>query len=176
MILVDKNPRIQLKWGPAVNSHIRVRAAAMIINKNNEILLVEYEDENGVHYNIPGGGAEPGETIIETVRREAMEEVSARVEVGDLVLVYEYEPVENHSKYGPQHSICLMFECTIPDGETAQMPEYPDSNQTDIKWISLAHLKNIILYPDIKEQILEFAWEKRSLPIIEESQLNIFES
>lgn len=151
-------------------SHIRVRAAAIIM-KDNAILLVEYEDENGLHYNIPGGGAEPGETIIEAVKREAMEEISAGVEVGELALVYEYEPERNQFKYGPGHSLCLMFECHIADGETARMPEYPDRNQTGVKWIHLAELKDITLYPDLKEQILEFAWKKRSLPMIEESML-----
>lgn len=39
--------------------NIRVRPTALIV-KDNSILLIEYKDENGTHYNLPGGGAEPG--------------------------------------------------------------------------------------------------------------------
>ncbi len=61
--------------------HIRVRACALII-ENNSILLVEFDDESGLHYNLPAGGAEPGESIIEAVKREVREEANVEVEVG----------------------------------------------------------------------------------------------
>lgn len=35
--------------------HIRVRAGAVII-ENNSILLIEFQDERGLHYNLPAGG------------------------------------------------------------------------------------------------------------------------
>lgn len=61
--------------------HIRVRACALII-EDNYILLVEFNDEKGFHYNLPVGGTEPGESIIEAVKREAREEANADVDVG----------------------------------------------------------------------------------------------
>ena len=61
--------------------HIRVRASALII-RQSEVLLVEFVDENGRHYNLPGGGMEPDESVIQAVKREANEETSAHVEVG----------------------------------------------------------------------------------------------
>lgn len=33
---------------------VRVRACALII-ENDSILLIEYEDERGIHYNLPAG-------------------------------------------------------------------------------------------------------------------------
>lgn len=78
-------------------SHIRVRPTALII-KGNSILLVEYND-NGIHYNLPGGGAELGETIIEGVIREVYEETTAEVEVGPLALVYELAPHKQSGEY-----------------------------------------------------------------------------
>lgn len=50
--------------------HIRVRAGAVII-ENDSILLIEFNDKNGLHYNFPAGGVEPNETVIEAVKREA---------------------------------------------------------------------------------------------------------
>jgi 8-oxo-dGTP diphosphatase len=51
-----------------ISYHIRVRAGAVII-EDNSVLLIKFNDENGFHYNLPAGGVEPNETIIEAVRR-----------------------------------------------------------------------------------------------------------
>lgn len=90
--------------------YIRVRACALIL-ENDSILLMEYKDENGLHYNFPAGGVELNESVAETVQREAKEEASIDVEVGPLAFVYEYVPYLNSNKYGETHSLQLMFEC-----------------------------------------------------------------
>ena len=43
--------------------------------------MVRFDDEYGPHYNFPGGGHEPGETLTETVVRETEEETAALVDV-----------------------------------------------------------------------------------------------
>nr|WP_326116511.1 NUDIX domain-containing protein [Paenibacillus alginolyticus] len=70
---------------------IRLRACALII-KDGAVLLIEYKNDNsdGVHYNLPAGGVEPGETFVEAVKREAKEEACIDVEVGPVAFVYEY--------------------------------------------------------------------------------------
>lgn len=150
--------------------HMRVRAGAVIV-EDDAILLVEFIDEFGLHYNLPAGGAEPNETIIETVRRESKEEASIDVEVGPLAFVYEYAPFLNSNKYGETHSLGLMFECTIKDGSIPKLPDNPDTNQTGVKWVKISELNNIILYPNIKEQIVNYITNKRNIDIIEEHDL-----
>jgi len=135
--------------------HIRVRACALII-ENDSVLLVEFTDENGVHYNLPAGGAEPGETIEEAVRREAKEEAGVDVEVGSLVFVSEDAPHVSKNR-ASIHSLSLMFRCKIKNGSFPHFPSNPDLNQTDVKWIPLNQLENITLYPNIKEQITQYA-------------------
>lgn len=50
--------------------HIRVKAGAIIIEKNR-ILLTEYNDPNrGVVYDLPAGGIKPNESIIDTVEKK----------------------------------------------------------------------------------------------------------
>ncbi len=150
--------------------HIRVRAGAVII-RDNSILLIEFNDENGLHYNLPAGGVEPNETIIEAVRREAQEEASIDVEVGPLAFVYEYAPYLNSNKYGETHSLGLMFECRIKEGFSPRLPNNPDKNQTGVKWVKLTDLKNVVLYPNIREHIINYIENKRNIDIIEEHLL-----
>lgn len=150
--------------------HIRVRAGAVII-ENGSILLIEFNDKNGLHYNLPAGGVEPNETVIEAVQREAKEEASVDVEVGSLAFVYEYAPHLNSNKYGTTHSLNLMFECKIKNGFVPKLPANPDPNQTDVKWVPLSELHHIILYPNIKKHIINYAENKRNIDLIEEHLL-----
>lgn len=138
---------------------------------NDSILLVEFNDERGLHYNLPAGGVELDESVVEAVRREAKEEASIDVEVGPLAFVYEYAPHLNSNKYGETHSLQLMFECKIKDGFIPKLPNKPDPNQTDVKWIKLTELNNIVLYPNIKEQIINYVKNKKNIELIEEHAL-----
>lgn len=135
--------------------HIRVRACALII-ENNSVLLIEFTDEDGIHFNLPAGGTEPGETIIEAVKREAYEEAGVDVEVGELVFVSENAP-HMTGRLSDVHGLSLMFRCRIKEGSTPSMPINPDPNQSGVKWIPIDKIDDIILFPNIKDQIKEYA-------------------
>ncbi|WP_088069573.1 NUDIX domain-containing protein [Gottfriedia luciferensis] len=148
--------------------HIRVRACALIVEKNS-VLLIEFTDEDGVHYNLPAGGTEPGETIKEAVKREAFEEAGVDIEVGELVFVSENAP---HMTGHPIHGLSLMFRCYMKDGSYPSMPTNPDPNQSDVKWVPLDELENIVLFPNIKEQIIQYIKGKyENNTLIEEYKL-----
>jgi 8-oxo-dGTP diphosphatase len=151
--------------------HIHVRACALILN-NDAVLLIEFKDENGIHYNLPAGGAEPGESVNEAVIREAKEEASVDIEVGPIAFVYEYAPHLNQGEYGDTHSLSLMFDCTIKEGSRPSMPLRPDENQSAVRWIPLRQLDEVVLYPNIKQHIIEFAANRsKTLELIEEHRL-----
>jgi 8-oxo-dGTP diphosphatase len=151
--------------------HIRVRPTGLII-RDESILLVQYEDEEGIHYNLPGGGAEPGETILEGVKRELFEETMADVEVGPLVFVYECAPHKQSGDYpDAPHSLNLVFECHLKEGSTPRQPQITDTNQSTVKWIPLQELDSILLFPNIKKQIKEYIKNRRSIEIIEDYKL-----
>ncbi|MBO8170815.1 MAG: NUDIX domain-containing protein [Bacillaceae bacterium] len=150
--------------------HIRVKVGTLIID-NHSILLIEFKDTNGLHYNLPGGGVKPNESIIEAVQREAKEEASIEVKVGSLAFVYEYVPCLNANKYGETHTLYLIFECKIKEGFKPGFPNNPDPNQNDVKWIKLSDLNRVILYPDISEHIVNYIENKRNIDIIEEHLL-----
>lgn len=53
----------------------RKGVSALIINKNNELLLVNLESFKDKYFAIPGGGVEQGETLEDAVYREIYEEL-----------------------------------------------------------------------------------------------------
>ena len=151
--------------------HIRVRVGALII-ENNEILLTEFDDPyRGIFYDFPAGGAEPHESLIEAVKREAREEANIDVEVGPLAFVYEYAPHLNENKYGQTHTLVMLFDCTLNSGSKPRLPEKPDPNQTAVKWVPLTELEHLELYANIGKQINDYASKKRNIDLLQEHKL-----
>ncbi|MNI40571.1 bifunctional nicotinamide mononucleotide adenylyltransferase/ADP-ribose pyrophosphatase [compost metagenome] len=151
--------------------HIRVRPTALIV-QDNQILLVEYQDQFGIHYNLPGGGAEPGETLIEGVMREVHEETKAEVEVGPIAFVYEMAPHHQSGDYTLDfHTVNIIFDCRLKNGSQPELPDKLDLYQTDVKWVPLHKLDSIVLYPNIKNQIKNYVKDKKSIELIEDYML-----
>lgn len=51
-----------------MSHNIRIRPCAFIF-QGESILLIEYDDEIGLYYNLPSGGLEANETVVEAVKR-----------------------------------------------------------------------------------------------------------
>lgn len=136
---------------------LRIRAGALVI-VDDSVLLIEYknEDGDGVHYNLPAGGVDPGETLAETVIREAKEEASADVVVGHVAFIYEYQPVKNNHIYGDVHSIGIMFDCELVAGSRPKFPDNPAPNQIGVRWIPISDLPAVQLYPEITQDIINY--------------------
>lgn len=143
---------------------IRVRASALIIQAG-AILLVEFNDKTGLHYNLPGGGVDAGESIVEALRREVKEETCAEVTVGDLAFVLEYEPKRNQHWAGNTHSLSLIFVCQLIGSSNPRLPDRPDPHQTAVKWIDLSALATVELLPHFTDKFLAFAAGQRDAPI-----------
>lgn len=155
--------------------HIRVRPTALVL-QDEHVLLVEYVDENGLHYNLPGGGAEPGESIVEGVLRELQEETTLEAEAGPVAFVYENAPhKQSRDNISGIHTLYIVFECYPQEGSFPQLPDAPDPNQSDVKWIPLSQLDDIILYPNIRNHIKQYAHERRNIDMIEDYLLDKYD-
>ncbi|MCS7458651.1 NUDIX domain-containing protein [Paenibacillus doosanensis] len=154
--------------------HIRVRPTALII-QNGSILLIEYTDEHGVHYNLPGGGAEPGETLAEGAAREVLEETCAEAEVGPIAFVYEMAPHRQSGDHpNSPHNLSIIFECTLKEGSVPRLPDQPDPKQSAVKWIPLSELDSIVLYPNISGHIRRFVNRRATMELIEDHELDSY--
>ncbi|MCL2830502.1 MAG: NUDIX hydrolase [Betaproteobacteria bacterium] len=82
-------------WKPNVT-------VAAVIEREGRFLLVEEETEEGIRYNQPAGHLEPGESLIDAVVRETLEESAWRFIPEYLVGIY-------HWRDAPQEITWLRF-------------------------------------------------------------------
>ncbi len=68
-------------WKPSVT-------VAAIVHRDHQFLLVEEETSEGIRFNQPAGHLDPGESLIEAVSREALEETAHEFVPDALVGVY----------------------------------------------------------------------------------------
>ncbi len=137
-----------------LGSHIRVNGSTAII-QDDCILLIEFEGKRGTYFNLPGGGVDPGESVEEAAVRETLEEASAAVEIGRLLMVWEYEPERYACAHGMRHKVGFVFEGhLLPHAEPA-MPEVPDKGQVAVRWLPLDVLPQVHLVPPIAKPLIE---------------------
>lgn len=79
-------------WKPNVT-------VAAVIERDGRFLLVEEHTEHGRLYNQPAGHLDPGETLVEGVARETLEETAYLFKPTALLGVYQYRPPGNDVTY-----------------------------------------------------------------------------
>ena len=71
------------QWKPNVT-------VAAIVERDGTFLLVEEETAEGIRYNQPAGHLESGESLLDAVARETLEETACRFTPTALIGVYQY--------------------------------------------------------------------------------------
>jgi 8-oxo-dGTP diphosphatase len=107
--------------------------ASVIVDRDGRVLLVKHN--YGAHnWEIPGGGAEPGESIEETARREAREEVGVSLEIERLTGVY-WEPDREDGKAMHHFVFLARLDSASPGPRVVDHAEI-----TDCDWFALGTL------------------------------------
>jgi len=92
-------------------------------------------------WSIPGGMLELGETIVQGVRRELLEETAIEAEVLDLIEVFERITTDDAGR--PQyHFVILDYLCEVVRGEALAA-----SDVTDVAWVTESDLGKYSLTP-----------------------------
>ena len=128
---------------------VRTSTKAIIIQDEALLVIVGKGETGEEFYYLPGGGQEKFETLEQALKRECLEEIDARVIVGDILFVRDYI-ARNHefAAFDPNfHQLDLFFECSLEPGETPQNGSSPDSTQQGVMWLKLIDLETAKLYP-----------------------------
>lgn len=118
------------------NTEISVPGArAVIINSENEILLEERADFK--LWGLPGGSADPGEDIVQTIQREVFEETGLMI-LNPVPFGFSSSPTFERITYpngDKLHSYNLLFFANEYSGEIKLSEE-----STQIGWFALQNL------------------------------------
>ncbi|NLV90666.1 MAG: NUDIX hydrolase [Tenericutes bacterium] len=114
-----------------LNGEKYTQVSGYIYNEKNQLLIVK----NGDNWTIPGGHPEPGETQLQTLERELMEE--ACVTLKDIIYLGAVEVVENGETYYQLRYTAKVLEvlpfdteCEVDEREFVRLENLPNY----IKW------------------------------------------
>ena len=124
--------------GWVMPTHI-LAAAGVVLNERQEVLMVKHNRSGWV---FPGGQVEVGETVIDAVKREIMEETGVSIEVGELFCAASNTgtyPGFNGVKEIPT-KLMLDFICTYTGGTPRPSDENAESRfvprEQALEWIT----------------------------------------
>lgn len=154
------DPRRRLDGGPRHAPHpqgvIRTAGRAAII-RDGALLTVVLRDRDGDFYVLPGGGQQHGETLFETVYRECLEEIGARVNIGRLLYIREYVGA-NHgfaSRHRHFHQVESVFRCELLGEPDSAKGVARDNRQVGLAWLPLAELSRFRVFPNVLKDLVK---------------------
>lgn len=138
------------------------RRAVAIINKDNEILLIHRINSNRPigeqeYYVLPGGGIEEGETDLQALKREVVEETSLEVKVKQVLyrLVGFGDNAENAEEI---YYLCeyIAGEPRINEGAPEAQKMKEGIQQYTLGWYTRKEIMNMDLKPhEIRNSIVK---------------------
>jgi 8-oxo-dGTP pyrophosphatase MutT (NUDIX family) len=93
-------------------------AGALVVDGANRVLMVRQRRAYGVHWELPGGYDEAGESLEQTAVREVQEETGMDVDVGDLVCTLVWE-----RPHDMRRNVIAYFLATPLDGNAELRPQ-----------------------------------------------------
>ena len=142
----------------SINTTKAIRSAARaIIVKDDSVLLVHMKNDDGDFFILPGGGQLHGETLVQTVERECMEELGIDISVGRLIYTREYIG-KNHQfdhRHNNFHQIEHVFACKILNDTRLGNGHETDKKQIGYRWIKLNKLSEYKILPSPIKSLLQ---------------------
>lgn len=129
---------------------ITVRGA--IIQKD-QVLLVKMNDESGMYFTFPGATVHNGESLYDALHRGVGVSTGVKVDIGRLLMVWEYIPERENFRYGDRQKLTVLFLARIMPGNKPEQPLISDPNQIDVLWMPLDSLDELPIIPAIAPQL-----------------------
>ena len=111
--------------------HITV---ATIVERDGKFLMVRENSGGRLVYNQPAGHVEPNETLFDAALRETLEETAWRVELKQLLGIYQY--------ISPENGITYIRHCFIAKAIEPRTERNLDPDILEAKWLTLKELED----------------------------------
>ena len=99
---------------------LNIRVYGILINDQNQVLVSDEFIRGNYYTKFPGGGLELGEGTRDCLKREFMEEMNLKVEIGDHIYTTDFY---QQSAFNPEHQIVsIYYYAKALEPITAQLP------------------------------------------------------
>lgn len=126
----------------------RIRVSA-VLRWGDRILLCRHEKHGKEHWLLPGGGVNSGESLVEALRRELVEEVGIDDRFpleGPVAIVDSIAPERS---FAAKHVVHIIFAGDLT-GRSLERVTSSDAAVRGHRLFALAELEDVVLHPPIQ--------------------------
>jgi len=118
---------------------LRVSVLGLILDAGDVLLIHQTSPPEPDLWDLPGGGLEPWESLMEGLAREVREETGLTdFQVEDfLTIVEKFFPKASGKT---SHLINLIYRCSVPDRSAVLSSTEPEVGERGIQWLPIAAL------------------------------------
>ena len=132
---------------------MKVRVGGILI-EDGKILLARHRREARRYWTLPGGGVEEGETIVEALHREWLEEIGMKL-ADEVELKFIIDIITPQRAKRCRHLLNLIFEVRqVPDHPRIDPHLQPGEHLDATEWVSLEKLAELKFVPSIQPELL----------------------
>lgn len=119
------------------------RVGAIILN-NNQLLMVR--NDKSSHYYSVGGRVRIGESSIEALKREIIEEIGHELKIGNLAVIQESFYVCAKEKF---HEICFFYKVNYDENKPLRSGGFTEESGAEyFEWFDIDKLDEYEIYPE----------------------------
>jgi 8-oxo-dGTP diphosphatase len=126
----------------------RIRVSA-ILRREDRILLCRHEKGGKEHWLLPGGGVNSGESLVDALHRELLEEVGIKDELpveGPVAIVDSIAPQRS---FAAKHVVHIIFAGDLGD-RSLEMVSSKDAAVRGHRLFGVGDLDEVVLHPPIQ--------------------------
>jgi 8-oxo-dGTP diphosphatase len=126
----------------------RIRVSA-ILRREDRILLCRHEKGGKEHWLLPGGGVNSGESLVDALHRELLEEVGIKDELpveGPVAIVDSIAPQRS---FAAKHVVHIIFAGDLGD-RSLEMVSSRDAAVRGHRLFGVNDLDEVVLHPPIQ--------------------------